>query len=311
MILLEEFQRVLQRSGGRLVGEGYYGVWEGYPYTAYVEKLRSPGEVSFEFRMENPMQQWLFQEMRRTLPKGCRLTAQPGFHYRILCKGRPLRNCGESLAEILDMFTRDLRRARIVPPERCPLCRQGACDAYADFDGYVVVHRDCVEAMTGNYRAQMKQAAVGRSYLTGFLGALLGGLLVSVLMLGVSALGWSDIWLCYMFLPLAAQFGYKLCRGRLNLGMMLLTGVASLLCLMLTEQAIFYIYVHVHYGIWPSVLDTFLLYCETMSLGDLVSDLWIPILCLLLGHWICWRQFGGSAETKLKTANHIRATLSE
>lgn len=311
MILLEEFQRALQQSGGRLVGEGYYGVWAGYPYTAYVEKLRSPGEVSFDFRLEGPIQQPLFQELRRTLPKGCRLRAQAGFHYRILCKGRALQNCGESLAAILDAFTRDLSRARIVPPERCPLCRQGGCDAYADLDGYAAVHRDCVEVMTRNYRAQAEMKGRNGSYFTGYLGALLGGLLVSLLILGALALGLRAAWFGYSLLPVGAWFGYKLCRGRMNRGAVVCSGVVSVWYLLLMEQALFYIQVHLRYDIWPSVLATFLLYWETKRVGELVSDLWIPALCLAMGLWACWRQLGGHAGAERKTVNHIRATLCD
>ena len=101
-------------------------------------------------------------------------------------------------------------------------------------------------------------------------------------------------------------------RGRWGMaGAVCLFQAGLWLLLLLMEQALFYIQVHLRYDIWPSVLATFLLYWETKRVGELVSDLWIPALCLAMGLWACWRQLGGHAGAERKTVNHIRATLCD
>lgn len=310
MVLLEEFQALIQQAGGRLVGEGYYGVWEGYPFTAYVEKLRQPGVVSFNFRLAGPVQKWLLQELRNALPRGCKLMVRPRFHYQLLCKGQALRSCGEKLGEILYAFTRDLRRAGMLPPDRCPLCRQGGCDAYVDMDGYVEAHWDCVEAMTKSYQRQAERAAKSGHYVSGVLGALLGGLLVSLLILVAYYLDW-EVWFGYLFLPLGTYYGYKLCQGRMGRGALVCSCAAAVLYLLLIEQAFFYIFVHLRYDIWPSVLDTFVLYWRMMTVGEVFSDMWMPALMLLVGLVLNWRRIRQTPQTDDRTVRRIRSTLME
>ena len=203
MVLLEEFQALIQQAGGRLVGESYYGVWEGFPFTAYVEKIREPGEVSFHFRLPGTLQKWLLKELRRTLPYGCVLRAEARGRFAILCKGGPLRASRETLGGVLSLFTERLRSVQRTPPV-CPLCRQARCDAYADLDGYVPVHRDCVEAASSGDGWQAE--APSGSVFAGVCGAVLGGLAVAVVMLAALAVGWLVRWF-YFFLPVAAMYG--------------------------------------------------------------------------------------------------------
>lgn len=310
MVLLEEFQAVFRRSGGRLVGEGYYGVWDGFPFSAHVENAREPGSLSFYFRLPVTPEKRLFKELKRGLPKGCRLLAAPGASYRLLCEGRPLRRCQMSLGEVLDGLTKGLRRAGVVPSDVCPICRQGGCDAYADVSGYSPVHRACVETMLRDRRSRAEQSLASGSYVTGFLGALLAGLAACVPTLLAYWAGWMAGYL-YALIPLGAYYGYKLFRGKMNRAAFVCTCVVSILHLFTIEQIIFYFYVHSYYDIWPSILDTAALYAEMMSLGEIVSDMWMPALFMGLGLWISWGVIRRTAYSDLAGANSIRSTLMD
>ena len=75
------------------------------------------------------------------------------------------------------------------------------------------------------------------------------------------------------------------------------------------EQVIFYFFVHSYYDIWPSILDTIALYREIMSIGDIISDMWMSVLFMLLGLWISWGQIRRTAYSDIGSANSVRSTL--
>ena len=308
MDLLEEFQAIFRQAEGRLVGEGYYGVWEGFPFSAHIENARAPGEISFFFRVPVTLERRLFKELKREMPKGCRLLAAPNASYRLLCNGRALRRCTRSLSSVLNSLTRGLRRAGAAPSDVCPICRQGGCDAYADVSGYTAVHRSCVEAMLEDRRSKAERSLTSGSYVTGFIGALLGGLVACVPTLLAYWAGWLVGYL-YMLIPLGAYYGYKLFRGKMNRGAFVSTCIVSVLHLFTIEQIIFYFYVHNYYGIWPSILDTVRLYIEKMPLPDILADMWMSALFMGLGLWFSWSAIRRTAYSDLGSANSIRSTL--
>lgn len=304
MGLLEEFQEVVQCAGGRLVGDAYYGIWAEYPFTAYVEKLGGAGTLSFSFRLERRLPKQALQGLRRALPRGCRLTAEGGHSLQLLIRGRLLRLWySHTLDELLDGFTGGLRETGAVPPGRCPLCRQDSCDAYADIGGYVPVHRCCVEAMNEGRRERV------RSGPGGFFGALLGGGLVSLLVLIFQLQGWPGIWL-YFFLPLGAWYGYRVFGGAADRRALFWSGAASVLDTLIIEQALFYSSLHFRYKIWPSIFDTFFLYWQMTTVGEMLDHLWLPAVCLLAGFLFNWMRTRSLAQAEAKGPGYIRATMA-
>lgn len=310
MILLEEFQSTLQRADGRLVGERYYGVWEGYPFSAHVEQSKEPGVISFDFRLTASLERTLLKELRKSLPKGCQLAAAGGSSYRLICNGHPLRKHEMTLGSVLSTLTRGFQNAGISPSSLCPICRQGGCDAYADIGGYTAVHRACVETMAQNTRSQAETALRSGNYVTGFIGALLGGLVASIPTIIASWAGWLVAYL-YALIPLGAYYGYRLFRGRMNRGAFVCTCAASVLHLFTIEQVTFYIAVHEAFDIWPSIIDSILFYGQIMEPADIVASMAMSVLFMGLGLWISWGRIRQTAYTDLGSANTVQSTLTD
>lgn len=310
MILLEEFQATLQRANGHLVGDRYYGVWEGYPFSAHVERAKEPGTVSFDFRLTASLERALFKELQRSLPNGSQLIAAGGSGYRLVCSGRPLRKCEMPLSSVLSTLTRGFQNAGVAPSALCPICHQGGCDAYADIGGYTAVHRACVESMARDTRSQAETALRSGSYVTGFIGALLGGLAASIPTIIASWAGWLVAYL-YALIPLGAYYGYKLFRGRMNRGAFVCTCIASVLHLFTIEQVTFYIAVHEAFDIWPSIIDSILFYGQIMEPADIAASMAMSALFMGLGLWISWGRIRQTAYTDLGSVNTVQSTLTD
>lgn len=310
MVLLEDFTLVLQKSAGCKIGEHYYGVWENYPFSAQVEQSREPGRIAFLFRLPATLEGGLFKTIQKSFPKGCQLVAASGSCYRLVCHGKPLRQEERSLSSLLSLLTRSLREAGIAPSDVCPVCGQSGCDAYADLGGYTAVHRACVESMADQTQARARSAVRSGNYFTGFLGALLGGLVASIPTIIAQFAGYLVGYL-YALIPLGAYYGYKLFRGRMNRGAFVCTLLASIFHLFSIEQIYFYIWIHQRYDIWPSLLDTVALYFQRMGFADIVESMGMSVLFMGLGLWISWGSIRRNAFTDVGTVQSVHATLTD
>jgi len=308
MVLLEELQGVLSRSGAYQVGERYYGIWQDYPFSLHIDRIKEPGGVTFDFRLPATLEGGLFKEMKKSLPKGCQWTAAGGSRYRLACAGGPLKKADTTLSSVLSQLTRGLRAAGVAPTDVCPLCHRAGTDAYADVGGYTAVHRACVDQTAMNTREQAENALHSGNYVTGLIGAVIGGLVACIPTVIVWFMGYLVGWL-YALVPLGAYYGYKLFKGRMNRGAFVCTCIASVIHLFTIEQLIFYFMIHQEWDIWPSIFDTFALYWSFMSISDAFSDMAMSIVFMVIGLWISWDIIRRNAYTDLGMANEVKNTL--
>jgi hypothetical protein len=106
-------------------------------------------------------------------------------------------------------------------PNVCGICKQPGSDSYAYIDQvYQQAHAACVHAYSNDAMDKAAENENSGSYVSGTVGALLGGLLgivPSVLLATFfDRISW---WLCAL-IPLGAYYGYKLLRGKMSGGML-------------------------------------------------------------------------------------------
>lgn len=201
-MLLDEFQRLTQSQGVRRVGRQYYGVWQSYPYSAVVTPS-GRGAVTFSFRLGGTLESGAFKQLRRQMPKCAVLLAAGGSTYRLTVNGKPFNKGDEALASILDTFVRGLRESGVTAGDLYPICHRGGCDALADLGGYSAVHYACAANRTADAAAEAQRSLQSGSYVTGFIGAFLGGLVACIPTILAYYAGWLVGYL-YALIPLGA-----------------------------------------------------------------------------------------------------------
>ena len=307
-MLLDEFQRLTQSQGVRRVGQQYYGVWQSYPYSAVVTPS-GRGTVAFSFRLGATLESVAFKQLRRQMPKCAVLLAAGGSTYRLTINGKPFDKGDEALASILDTLARGLRESGVTAGELCPICHRGGCDALADLGGYGAVHYACAANRTADAAAEAQRSLRSGSYVTGFIGAFLGGLVACIPTILAYYAGWLVGYL-YALIPLGAYYGYKLFHGRMNRGAFICTCIASVIHLFSMEQVIFYIEFVKAFDLWPSIFDTIWLYFQLLTPADMLKDMWMSAIFMLLGLWISWDRIRRNAYTDLHGASSVMETLS-
>lgn len=238
-MLLEEFDQLAASSGMRQANGRYYSVHNSFPFSVVVNR-KAAGIVTFQFRLDATLENSAYKMLNKSLPKGYGLMAAAGNSYQLICTGSKLRHSECSVTQALNLFTSGLREAGINPSDLCPVCKQGGCDAYADVGGYTAVHSTCVEALSVSAANQAHNALRSGSYITGLIGALVGGLIACIPNIIAYMAGWM-VGYFYALIPLGAYYGYKMFRGRMNRGAFVFTCIASLIHLFTMEQILFYI----------------------------------------------------------------------
>lgn len=310
MTLLEEFDSIMQSSGARKIGDWFYGLWEGFPFSAVVNIAKEPGAVTVQFRLASTIKKKLFKVIIKAMPKGIQLVEEPGACYQLLCGGRQLKQAGISLPALLNLLIHSLRDAGVAPPDECPLCHGTGCDAYAELGGYAPVHRRCVEEMMEREEKKARNSIHSGSYLTGFIGALLGGLVACIPTIIIYFLGFLAGYL-YMLIPVGAYCGYHLFRGKMNRSAFICTCTVSVIHLFSMEQIIFYIEVALERHTWPGILDTIALYWSVMTAADLIGRMFLPALFMILGLCGSWELIRRNSYTDLASIVTIRSTLMD
>lgn len=277
----QQLNEFAQRRGLTCMGPTLVGAWRGYPFMATLRPGRvNVLNVSFTY-LRGPAARQL-RQARKAMPRGCALSWAQN-RVNLVCSARDEQM--EGLIEAgMDAVAGLLRSCSTVLSDTCPLCRRGSCDALALMNGgYVPVHQSCCENHSHDAVARAEVNSQQGNYAAGWIGALLGGLVGAVPTILVSwFLEIISVWLC-LLIPLAAYYGYKLFRGRMDRMVTVATVVSSLLQVFVMEQALFYMSIVTYMGIWPSVPAAVGYYFELMSPGDIASDLAMPLIFVILG----------------------------
>ena len=301
---LDEFLRYCQEQGWHCVSNAAFGVERGYPFAAiYRTGGRGAGTVQLQFQVAGRLTGATLRSLRKTLPRGC--TIQPSNQagsLAVQCSA-----AGEGLLpnfqRTLEACTGALREAMLPVPDTCPLCRQPGCDALARVNGYVPAHAACVQSQTQDTLARAEANQVSGNYVTGLIGALLGGVVGSIPALLCLYFLEYYVGILYMLIPMAAYYGYKLFKGKMNRAALVCSIAGALFSLVVMQVA----------GVYITGAQVGYFFPPAYVLGLLPELLAaIPLthyVFLALGIFLSWGYISRTSRHEVQNVAAIQATL--
>lgn len=221
------------------------------------------------------------------------------------------------LRDALDVITASLREAGVAPADTCALTGAARPDSLClmTVEGALSYQPVCAAAIrekNEQTRAKTEDNQLNGSYPFGFLGALLGmivGVIPNVFVIITTETIYS---LLFALVPLAAMFGYKLFKGKMSKGSIVIVILVSLLGVLLIPcLELAYVFVS-EYG--APLGDALSVSAQMMLTPDFWADMSGSMLQLLLfmalGIWIAWRYMSGQTNSsQLTDSAALQATL--
>lgn len=300
-----EFQSMMAARGCRVLGNGAFGVYKGYPYSAQITPAKR-ALVRLEFKVEGKADKAFVKRLKGEVPKYCTPMAQNSktstFCINVQERDGELE---QSIWACLAAAAAAMQEAGLRPSDTCPLCGAAGCDATGYTAGYVNVHRACVENQTQLTAQRVEDNRLNGNYFTGMLGALLGGLVGAIPAVLMRDFGSYLVAVLYALIPLGANYGYRLFKGKRNKAAFFITIVFSVLDMFLMRLGMYFVYVVGHYHMVPSLTDVVEAYFQSYGAAQIGPDL----LFLALGLWIAWGGIRRTGAHEVQEAVMVAQTL--
>lgn len=299
----EEFSNYAQSKGWHCVSNAAFGVYNGYPFFA-VFRSNGGGTVTVQFKVEGKLTGAFLKGLRKQLPKGCTMAAnnQPGVvALQCTAGGGSLT---ANLEQVLELSARSFREGQLTVSDVCPICKGGSCDALALLNGYVPVHQACVQNQTQDTLAKAEENELGGNYFTGFIGAILGGIVGALPAL--LCLRFLNYYVGYLYalIPIAAYQGYRILKGKMNMGAFASTIVSSLLSLVVMQFISIYM-IGFQLGMVLSPAYVISILPDFLVSGDFIMS----VIFLAVGLWVSWGQITRTTKHEVRNAAAVAATL--
>lgn len=299
----QEFSALVANAGFTPVGDTLaYGFIGQHPLTL---QFAAYGQLQLIFALEKNQ----ISPFRRELKQALRKKGTFVINKLLVVTLRQNRNTPhpQSFAILANALNSFFSAHCIHPQDVCPYCKQSHCDSTAIVKNtYRGVHKRCVdEQLEGNLRATEKNELEG-SYLTGVIGAILGGVvgcIPTILTLWFLERHFS---LLYALIPLCIFYGYKLFRGRMNRAALVTTIILSVVYVF----GLYVLYIGivlVAYGYSLSFLRYFI--TDPEFLRTLTGDLAISLLFTALGVAIVWRRISQTNTTVISATQDVRDSI--
>lgn len=225
-------------------------------------------------------------------------------------------NPANHFAAWMDKLTAALRENGIGPADTCALTGASRPDSLClvTIDGVCCYQPVCAAAVRDKgtqMRAKIEDNETNGSYALGLVGALLG-MLLGVILNVLGIVFTERIYaLLFALVPLGAMFGYKLFKGKMSKGSIVIVIVLSLLAvpmIPLFEMAFYFVR---DYG--AQLGEALPVAAQLMIMPEFLSEIGGELLQLLLfmalGIWIAWKYMSGqtnssqalSSETQMAT----------
>lgn len=218
-------------------------------------------------------------------------------------------NLSGFLSTSLKILTDALRNACVAPADTCAATGESRPDSLClitkdNVQSFQPVCAAAIRDKDLKTREKAEENQENGSYLMGFVGALLG-MLVGLIPNLLSIIFASTIWsLLFALVPLCAMFGYKLFKGKMSKGSIVIVIVLSLAAVLLIPFFTLAYYVFHDYG---APLGSAIAYAadymlDPSSFSDYAGQLPQLLLFMALGIWIAWKYMSGSTNSSQVTS---------
>ena len=301
--------------GFETLNQMHLGTWQGYAVTIYPNQ--SYYCIHFAVRTDkkdNRLRKALLSAVKERCPKRCASCLNLGSSIAFNMKFQRKESYQTQLTDYLNAMADALRQAGVQPALTCAHCGAQNPDSLCLVGtAYQPVHASCVRNAKEDAveKAQLNQES--GSYLTGTLGAIVGtlvGLIPSVL----TILFMERIYaLLFALVPLAAMFGYRLCKGKrskASIGIIIVLSIIGVLALQIIVATISVARdSSATFAETASWVVPYLLSGEGMSTLLTSGDTLVEFLFMVLGIFFAWKYIAQTNEGSVAAANAVASTL--
>ena len=307
----------ISQLGFESLGNTFFGTWNGYAVTLRKLSARTY-YVDAAVRLDKAT-----MELRRTLAravkeKGLKIGGTEGFtktriSFSVSFGGKD--DALPRLRERLDAITAALRDNGVAPADTCAVSGAARPDSLCLIQdrgvlSYQPVNAAAIREQGNQTREKAEANQTNGSYLLGFVGALLGmlvGLIPNVLMLTYNNSIYS---LLFALVPICAMMGYKLFRGKMTTGSVVIVVVLSLVAvpLMLYLELVIFIVKDLGTALGAALPLALQYMVQPETLTDLTGDILQMFLFMGLGIWVAWRFI--SNQTNSSKVQNSQAQLA-
>lgn len=304
-----EWKNLAREKGWKCVSDNVCGIYNGFPFSARFTGKKS-GAVTVGFQCVGKGTGKWVRAVRKALPKGCSFViAAANSRYTLTCTAPKGGDLAAVVLSAMDAATAVMKEAGLCPPEICPICKQGNCEATAMIGGaYVSVHRTCVEEHGNSARARADKALKG-NYATGLIGAVLGGAVGAIP--AIVCLNFMDYYVAvlYALIPLAAYHGYRIFKGKMDGGALACSILSSLVNLFTVEYFSIYIQLGLLRHSFPTPGFAWRVFTDYVGGSGFVASILMDVVFLGLGLWFTWGQIRRTAVHDVQDAGLAAASL--
>ena len=300
-----EFLHDMGAHGFREISAGVAaGTEQGYPMSViWVNKK------TFNMLIRVSQEDW--KAHSKDLKAALKGLAKPSWNGNALLITVNCKPMDDVFAQGVQAVVRVLKEQRMEVRDVCAVCGQAHCDiAVNRGTGYAPAHRSCVEGQINSTREKAEKNAKSGSYITGFLGAVVGmvvGLIPSALTIILMERVYA---LLFPLIPLAAYQGYKLARGKMNKMALVVSIVLSIAGVYVLEFGLLGYYLIRDLGLTFREMLTVM----PAALGD--GAMWAEIttgaitefIFVALGIFFAWSQISRTSKTEIASAEGVLTT---
>lgn len=218
----------------------------------------------------------------------------------------------EQFGSYMTAISSAFKKNGIYPPHSCAVCGSSDPDSLCLYgDSYQPVHRACIQRSLENSRQKIEQNKANGSYLTGFVGALLGmlvGSLASVLSIVFADRIYA---LLFALVPIASAWGYRKFNGRMDkvsVVLVVLLSFVSIFIMNYLSIAVFYMQDYA-LSLGEAMWFASDLLLTAGGLMLIVQNSGSMFLFMILGIFIAWRFVVNTNAGSMKTLETVGDTL--
>lgn len=235
-----------------------------------------------------------------------------GSYLRFLVSFNRKSPCSQQFEAYMRAIDSAPRLNGIAPADSCAVCGGSSPESLCFYgDNYQPVHNACIRSSLENSRQQLERNRENGSYLTGFIGALLGMLVGSVASILSIILAEKIYALLFALVPIASAWGYRKFNGKMDKFSVIIVVLLSFVSIFFMNYMTTVVFLVDEYGV--SAGEAMWLSSDLLFTGEglalVITSSGSMFLFMVLGLFIAWSFIVKTNAGSAKQLDAMGSTL--